>query len=134
MTLTWWSNLPQLWRYAIVLALAAALSVAGVVRAVHLGDAAEGVRGGALTTIVALCFFSLRPDWGRETYIARIEEIRSAGLADTERLTQELAAVVQWITINSNGQFHQNVALALASFIGTVFWGFGDKIAQHFLP
>jgi hypothetical protein len=122
-------GVPPLHRYIIVALLSAALSVGGVFWAAHIRCPADGGRGGALATALAFIVLFLRPDYGMWIFKHRKEKI-PADLSETERLRMELAELIKSLDINSNGQRNQNIALAVASGIGTIFWGFGDLFAK----
>jgi hypothetical protein len=127
-----WDRVPQPWRYAAVITLSFAISIAGVLWAAHRHTWQEGGRGGALATLVSLAALFLRPDYGLRIYEARKARIKP-NLSKLDELAEELKALVAGWRINSRGQAHQNRALVIASFIGTFFWGFGDQIAKRLM-
>jgi hypothetical protein len=71
----------------------------------------------------------LRPDYGLWLFKQRREKMKP-NLPEVERVGSELTALVESLEINSKGQKNQNIALAVASGIGTMSWGFGDIFAK----
>ncbi len=121
--------MPPLFRYISVAILSAALSVGGVIWAAHTRCPANGGRGGAVATALAFVVLFLRPDYGLWLFKQRREKMKP-NLPEVERVGSELTALVESLEINSKGQKNQNIALAVASGIGTIFWGFGDIFAK----
>jgi hypothetical protein len=112
----------------------------------------DGGRGGAIGVAVALGFLFITRDYGTKFYTAvtrrlpdlkkTIEEIKQgkSGEADKEKpaitiaeLEKRVNALVGALTIDAEEHKTQNVLLALATFIGTLVWGFGDIVAQHLI-
>jgi hypothetical protein len=121
--------MPPLSRYISVAILSAALSVGGVIWAAHIRCPADGGRGGAVATALAFVVLFLRPDYGLWLFEQRREKTKP-NLPEAERVGKELTLLVESLEINSKGQKNQNIALAVASGIGTIFWGFGDVFAK----
>ena len=122
---------PVVWRYVGVAGLCLLVSAGGVLRAVRLGNQNEGGRGGALATMIALTIFLLRRDYGMWYYQDRISEIKD--LSPIDELTEKIRAVEKAMFTNSRGQTKSNYWLAVATVIGTFFWGFGDLIVKRIM-
>jgi hypothetical protein len=69
----------------------------------------------------------LRPDWGMLLLEEHLKAIPSDAPSE-ERFAAEIGALIAYQRINSHGQKRQNMALALASVVGTLTSGFGDRI------
>jgi hypothetical protein len=89
---------------------------------VHTRCPANGGRGGAVATALAFVVLFLRPDYGLWLLKQRREKMKP-NLPEVERVGSELTALVESLEINSKGQKNQNIALAVASGIGTTFFG-----------
>jgi hypothetical protein len=131
---SWWAKISQPWRYVLLISSSLFLSCAGVIWAVSIKSVSDGGRGGALAAVVALCAIFLRPDYGIINYQKNEKHISEAHLSEIHQLIKKHEALVKAIKINSDGQTHQNRALVIASIIGTIFWGFGDKFATWLQP
>lgn len=129
-----------------IFALCIVTSVGGVVCAVVYNHADDGGRGGAIGTALALGFMFINRDYGFQTYkalIARaptrqaeINALRKGGALEAatkvetaEQVKKELDTLVSAIIFDEKGQQTQNKFLALATFISTIIWGFGDWFA-----
>ena len=138
----------QFW---IVFGVSILSSLGGVfVAAFITGNAADGGRGGAIGTALALTFMFITRDYGAKLYIAvtrrlpdlearikRLERKEPGQPSAPQRteitlvdLQNQLNALAAAIVIDAKGQKTQNAFLALATFIGTMVWGFGDLAAQ----
>jgi hypothetical protein len=108
---------------------------------------ADGGRGGAGGVILAFAILFLRRDYGADLF----EEMTKG---DLEKLRKEIKvfkrgppfpsisdenfhiarrhiiAIITRMEVAADGQQAQNWSLAVASCIGTLFWGFGDKAAE----
>src|SRR2546421_12405953 len=138
-------------RFWLVFSTSIVSSIGGLLVAVFVTrNAADGGRGGAIGPAVALAFMFLTRDYGAKLYSAvtrRLPDIEAriklleqkgprgekpappaeATLADLRTRVDALAAA---IAIDAKGQKTQNAFLALATFVGTIVWGFGDLGAQ----
>ena len=125
-------SISQPWRYRVLVIASLTVSSFGVLRAIHLRCPAEGGRGGAVATALAFWALYLRPDYGRLLYRSWMASA-SKDLTGSAELAHKLDGAVAWLEMNSDGQTTQNRALAAATVIGTLFWGFGDVLATHLL-
>jgi hypothetical protein len=133
-------------RYWLVVAVAVLLSAGGIGIAAVASSPADGGRGGAVA--VAFSFFMLfvRRDYGARLLRAIIDDIpklrehinalrggKEPGppFADgLDELKRNVEAIIVRLDNEASGQRNQNLALAVASIIGTITWGFGDWGAQ----
>jgi len=135
------------------------LSLGGVVYAVQAGHAENAGRGGALADAIALAALFGTRNYAADTYHALTQtspaqrarildfktayDIRTTVIADSARtpaveitvanIEGKLNAMEQRLSLDSDGQALQNRCLALATFVGTIFWGFGDILAGWFI-
>ncbi len=140
----------QFW---MVFVVSIVFSIVGVPFAVFVTKtAADGGRGGAIGTALALGFLFINRDYGTKLFTAlsrrlpnlqaRIKQLRTQSdgktpaaerPAEISEVKKEVNALVGAILIDSKGQQTQNRFLALATFIGTMLWGFGDLVADYLL-
>lgn len=122
--------------------LAIAASLAGVAYAVWLGEPLEGGRGGALAVALALTTLFATRNYAAEVYDAltnpaqdlqtRILRLTKGRLKERPQLAtpeQKMKALEARLKLEAEGQSLQNFWLALATGVGTLFWGFGDVFA-----
>ena len=140
---------PVVW-YRLILASSIVLSVGGFWYGANNDPTSDGGRGGALA--VALAFFSLftrtklalkvfktisveNPAMYRE-----MNEIvtKMEGKGPTpeshpmdQDLRDEVEGILGMIDMKDKEQRVQNGYIAAASIVGTLSWGFGDKLAQY---
>jgi hypothetical protein len=133
-------------RYGLVVLASILLSVGGILTGAFVTRPADGGRGGAIA--VALAFFVLfvRRDYGARVYAALTKEIPAikeevsllrqskpapaASAPDIGQVKRQVTAIVSRLDTEADGQKIQNRALAWASCIGTIAWGFGDVLAS----
>jgi hypothetical protein len=127
-----WDSIPQRPRYVLFGLASLASSIIGVLIAAHNHCPSSGGRGGAIATIVAIFIVLLRPDYGLRMLNSRLDDL-SLSLPDTEQLKEKVSYLIQAMRINSQGSTRLNIGLVIASMIGTIFWGFGDLIAQKMI-
>jgi hypothetical protein len=132
-------------RYGWVVVVSIVLSAGGILLAAY-GDPADGGRGGAVAVAFAFFVLFIHRDYGARVYKAltlelpslkaQIASLRAGGdpsAANSEgvdALKRQVTAIVARLETEAKGQKGQNVALAVASVIGTLAWGFGDVIAK----
>ncbi|HEV2962129.1 MAG TPA: hypothetical protein VG649_09920 [Candidatus Angelobacter sp.] len=133
-------------RYGLVVLIAVVLSVAGVLIGAFVTDPADGGRGGAVAVALAFIVLFVRRDYGSRVYDALTKDIPALrqqirnlreGKADVPKdgenlaeIKKQVTAIVSRLDTESDGQKDQNRALAWASCIGTIAWGFGDLAAK----
>lgn len=138
----WQSKLSERGTYRLILLTCILSCIIGVIVGVVTGNSNHAGRGGALG--VAISFFSLfalRP-YGNElvnTFGERANALLDKlGSEDDEadRLEERLERIErgqqllsQKLKVDGLGQQRQNIYLAWAGGISTLFWGFGDIIA-----
>lgn len=135
--------------FRIVWIGAVVLSVGGVIFAAFVSkDMADGGRGGALADALALAALFGTRNYAADTYEAlttRAIELRSRILklsgsgavpgaipneeSEIAEVKRRLGAFETRLRLDAQGAYTQNFALAVATFVGTVFWGFGDLFA-----
>jgi hypothetical protein len=132
-------------RYGAVIIGAVLLSLGGIAIGAWVTKPADGGRGGAIAVALAFLILFVRRDYGGRVYNAILkdfpdlkEQIASLreGKApapvvegDAVKLNRRLIAIVSSLNTEADGQKRQNRALAWASCVGTVAWGFGDIAA-----
>jgi hypothetical protein len=126
------TRIPQLWRYLGVAVFSLLVSLFFVWLAVHRQCPSLGGIGGALGTAAAFASFFLRPDYGLQVYEV-LKEAISPELSDTDKLKEQIKAFESALRVNSNGQVIQNLFVATASVIGTLFWALGQYFAEWLL-
>ena len=125
-------------------------SIGGLVYAACISQHAEdGPRGGALGAAVALAFMVLTRSYGIRLYDTAAELIRLRGAAQTQaqpgqaqpvapvaqppvnlvELSQRVDRLADAIKTDAEEQKTASQLLALATFVGTIITGFGDKLA-----
>jgi hypothetical protein len=119
----------QPWKYVVLATISVFFSIGGVVWAAHKRCPADGGRGGAIATAVALAVIVSRPDYGLLIYEARRKR-RPSNLTQMETILDELDSIAAAYEINSSGQKWQNWTVVGSTFVGTVVWGFGDVFAK----
>lgn len=149
--------------YLTVFFISVAFSIGGIPFAAFVTkDAADGGRGGAIGSTLALLFIFISRDYGTKLYEALTRELpdlkariekKKAGapaggeermgtieervarleLKATEAKT-ELSTLVTRINIDAQGNRSQSIWLAVATCIGTMTWGFGDLAAKYLMP
>jgi hypothetical protein len=138
--------IPQNTRYVLVVITSIVLSVGGILIAAHRRDPSRGGQGGAVAVAFSFFVLFIRRDYGTRVYTAitkdlpnlraQIKNLRdgndpaaanSDGVAEVKR---QITAIVARLETEAKGQKRQNIALALATVIGTIAWGFGDLGAQ----
>jgi hypothetical protein len=133
-------------RYGLVVVVSIVLSAGGILLAAYSADPSDGGRGGAVAVAFAFFVLFIRRDYGTRVYKAltlelpslkaQVARLRAGGdpsAANSEgvdSLKRQVTAIVARLETEATGQKNQNVALALASVIGTLAWGFGDVIAK----
>ncbi len=142
-------SISQVTRYTLVVVVSTLLSAGGIAIAVYRGDPSSGGRGGAIAVAVAFFVLFIRRDYGARVYAAITKDIPKLraqiaslskgsepaaanrdGVLETER---QITGIVARLATEAKGQKAQNIALALASIIGTLSWGFGDLVAQYLI-
>jgi hypothetical protein len=133
--------------YGATTAAAVLLSVAGVVYAVHWGEASDGGRGGALgCTLTFLIFFLTRstPEQALQAPLlpGRAEEPDVLALpapadademgSQLQRLKQQTARLRAAVASMLDAAAREKLYLSIASVVSTLTWGFGDKLAGWF--
>jgi hypothetical protein len=144
--------MPEKPRFWLVFATSLLFSLGGVIAVIivphHTGD---GGRGGAIGTAIALLFLFINRDYGAQLFRAltreipdlkaRIERLKLAKKGSTApspagapaatlpELEKRIDALVDSMAIEGEGRATETGFLALATAIGTVFWGFGDWFA-----
>ena len=137
-------------RFWIVFALSVGVSLGWILAAAHTSShQADGGRGGAVGTAIALAFMFLTRDFGTELYSAVIRRLPAVekqikGLTNDRDISEaqkaeftgpdlqtKVEAHIAAIDIDAQGQRVQNCFLALATCIGTLAWGFGDLAAKY---
>lgn len=134
--------------FRTILAASVLLSVGGVLLTPIAGiNASHGGRGGAIA--VAISLFALFATRNHATYLydaltgkdheimTLIEELTGAERPDEdwqETIKTRFAALERRLELEAEGQFAQNLYLAFATAIGTIFWGFGDIFSGWFSP
>lgn len=133
--------------YRLVVLVSIVLSVGGIVIAACLTEPSDGGRGGAIAVAVAFFVLFVRRPYGARVYQALTkdlpklrEEIKnlregkdraSTSVPDKlDDLKRQVTSIVSRLDVEADGQRNQNIALAWASCIGTLAWGFGDMIAK----
>jgi hypothetical protein len=116
------------------------------------GHAADAGRGGAIGTAIALGFLFINRDYGTRLYRtlirdvpelkARIDRLKQ-GARDShppvktvltiDELETRIEGLVNAILIEGEGHGTESRFLGLATFIGTIIWGFGDLGAQYLI-
>ena len=116
------------------------LSVGGVVRGAFFSkNCLDGQRGGALGVAAAFAILFLSRNYGQRVYesILDIDSSLSqhiTSLVNDEQaqeftnaeLTRIIISILGRINVTADEQRRQNIALAVASVISTIVWGFGD--------
>jgi len=133
-------------RYGIVIAASILLSLGGIAVAAWWTTPEDGGRGGALAVALAFLVLFVRRNYGARVYDALTKDIpklkeQIANLRqgkepisekeDPHEMSRQLIAVVSRLDTEADGQNRQNYALAWASCIGTLAWGFGDIAARY---
>jgi len=121
-------RVPQFWRYVLLVITAFLLSAGGIIWATHTRRALDAGCGGAVATAIAFVALFVRPDYGLQIYKERAKRIPDSA-SPIDRLSAQVDALVAALHINSDGQKKQNRAIAIASVIGTMAWGFGSYVA-----
>lgn len=133
--------------YALAIVLSVIVSLSGVAYSVYVSkNPVDGQRGGAIAVVVSLWILFLRRNYGERVYRAIVElspsiEKKLEDMAENKpvtafsdiELTIVLLGLVGRINVEADEQRVQNIALFLASVVGTMFWGFGDAIATKLL-
>lgn len=116
-----------IWLRSIGVAIAASLfSAIGVAYAVLCsGDADDGGRAGSLVVALSFGFLFLGNRTSDKVYRILTEEI---DILSIERPTV-FDALKTRIDLQRQEDLERNRYLAIASVIGTLFWGFGDRLA-----
>jgi hypothetical protein len=141
--------IPQYTIYILVVIASIILSAGGILIAVHRGDLSRGGQGGAVAVAFSFLILFLRRDYGARVYKAittdfpnlraQIRSLRkgddpatanSDGVAELKR---QITGMTARFETEAKGQRAQNLALAAASIIGTLVWGFGDRGAQYLI-
>jgi hypothetical protein len=122
------------------------LSLGGILIGAFVTEPADGGRGGAIAVALAFLVLFVRRGYGARVYeaIARdlpamreeVSKLRqgtapaTANAEDLAQVKRQVTAIVSRIDTEADGQKIQNRALAWASCIGTIAWGFGDMLAK----
>ena len=132
-------------RYGVVVLAAIVFSLTGIYVGAFVTDPSDGGPGGALAVALAFLVLFVRKDYGSRVYDAltkdipalrqQISNLREGKTvtpkeADLGQIKTQVTAVVNRLDTESDGQKIQNRALAWASCIGTIAWGFGDIAAK----
>lgn len=136
----------QRWRYRIVVLSAILLSLGGILIGAFVTEPADGGRGGAVAVALAFLVLFVRRGYGARVYEAiakdlpalreEVSKLRqgaapvAANAEDLAQVRRQVTAIVSRIDTEADGQQIQNRALAWASCIGTIAWGFGDVLAK----
>jgi hypothetical protein len=139
-------SISQTTRYVLVVLASGVLSGVGIAIAVYRGDPSDGGRGGAIAVAFAFFVLFIRRDYGARVYAAVTRDIPNLraqidSLKDgsdpailnndgVPEIKRQITGIVARLETEAKGQRSQNIALALASIIGTISWGFGDLMAQ----
>jgi hypothetical protein len=134
------------WRQEEVGHLSVFLSLGGILIGAFVTEPADGGRGGAIAVALAFLVLFVRRGYGARVYeaIARdlpamreeVSKLRqgtapaTANAEDLAQVKRQVTAIVSRIDTEADGQKIQNRALAWASCIGTIAWGFGDMLAK----
>lgn len=122
-------DVQQGYRYLFVAIASVVVSVGGVLVAVYFRNEKLGSIGGVISTALAFCVLFIRKDWGLLMYKRRMGRIPNT-LSPTEKSQYQIDCVVQAFEINSSGVTIQNLALAAATIVGTVFAAYGERWAK----
>jgi len=129
-------------RYFLATGLSVCVSLAGILYAAYRHSPESwdiGQRGGAWGVSIALVIFFARKNLGETTY--RDELRKDPSLLDeynllkpssqfaNKELTRISLAIDSRFNIEAKEITLQNIFLAIASFVGTIVWGFGDWFA-----
>lgn len=137
-------------RFWIVFLASITLSLGGILlSAIYITKTADAGLGGAAGVAVAVAFMFITREYGTLLYIDVIRGLRDlddcineiAGERQAEQTRQDSVARIQnqvdvlvaAIDTNAEGQKSNNYFLAFATFVGTIAWGFGDRIAECLL-
>jgi hypothetical protein len=125
--------------YLLVLIFSVLLCIGGIVYAVKVsGKDVDAGRGGALADVAALIVLFLGRGYG-----SRIYEILTAPPDEEEALAKDYAPMLNanradvlygCMKVDAQETHWQNRYLAFITVLGTLTWGFGDRIADIFLP
>ncbi len=126
------STPPLLRKYILVTTFSILLSTGGLFFAVRLKCPSLAGWGGGLATALAFGTLFVRKDLGLKIYAARMKFVPKTA-SDLERVRLQAEAIVAAMEINSDGQRNQNIALAIASVTGTLFWTFGEAVAKQLI-
>jgi len=129
----------------MVVAGAAVLSLGGIAVGAWITKPSDGGRGGAIAVALAFLILFIRRDYGARLYQAIVtdipgikdqitnlrqgREVVPTAATDAATLHRQFVAIVSRLDTEADGQNRQNGALAWASCIGTIAWGFGDIVA-----
>ena len=137
-----------MWRLRLsksILALCILLSAGGVYVAVHIThNETDAGRGGAIADALALGVMFLDRSYASRLYAIikkfqqRTEQNDPSEAVDSAMVLriarQEVGSALELVNADGRNQKMQNIYLAIATFAGTLTWGFGDLVARLFLP
>jgi hypothetical protein len=107
-----------------------ACGIIGVIRAVHMHNVNEGQRGGVFGTIIPIVFLLF--NLGIERKVERVDGKTSIGPSGGKGLEARLDQLENALNDKRTSRI-QDRANAIASIIGTIFWGLGDWFAGWFM-
>ena len=132
--------------FHLIMWAAVVLSIGGVILAAFvLKEPSHGGRGGALAVAIALFSLFATRNYAADVYDAltrRSHEIKTRILKLTSEgqdknspssPEQKLNALEARLRLDAEGLRDQNMCLAIATGLGTIFWGFGDIFAVWFM-
>lgn len=134
-------------RYGAIILASIILSLGGIAIGAWWAKPEDGGRGGAVAVAMAFFILFVRRNYGARVYDALTkdipklrEQIASSRqgkklepeTGDVDEIRGQLTTLVSRLDTESDGQNRQNRALAWASCIGTLAWGFGDLLARYF--
>jgi hypothetical protein len=114
-------------RYWFMIVVSILLSVSGIVIAGGAGAPVHGGDGGALAVAVSFFILFLRRSLGEEAQQLIIEGVK---WEDVANYTTTITSIMSRLNIEASGLKKQSFALAWASGVGTLAWGFGVYAAQ----
>lgn len=129
-----WESVLERRRFRIILWISIILSFGGVPFAYLTGKATDGQCGGALAVALALTTLFVSKDIGRKVFEDIINRKASSAQDIPTLVTAIQEAYKEAYETTETGERRKNHCLAWATAIGTLFWGFGDRVADIFIP
>ncbi len=138
-------HLKGMWRFYLsisILLLSVILSIGGVIVAIKVTHCdGDGGRGGAIADALALLVIFLDRSYASKfmTLIAKFQPDEETNHVPLDRkhvraiAVNEIKRFAKLLDSDARRLRLQNAFLAIATFIGTLFWGFGDLIARHYV-